>query len=395
MEKEKRFEKMAVVHPHAAGIDIGSKSHWVATGQTKEDVKEFGVYTEDLHAICHHLKKHGVTSVAMESTGNYWKALFILLQANGFHVILVNGKYTKNVKGKKTDCLDCQWIQRLHSLGLLEGSFIPDNDTEKLKHLCRHRQTLLEDAASYIPKMQKALRQTNIRLDNALNDITAVSGRAIIEAIIEGHRDPDYLASLVDYRVRKSKEEIAKTLTGDWRDEYIFELKQSYEIYLYYHQKIAECDKQIEAVLQERIGRDESDGKNLSTDSLKPKKRNKNEPKINLQELSFQITGGVDLSAIDGVGPNTLLTILSEVGIDFSKFPTSKHFCSWLRVAPNNKITGGKIISSRMPKGKHRLKDALQHVAVAIGFNQKSGALHQFFKRIEYRKGKQAAILAT
>ena len=155
--------------------------------------------------------------------------------------------------------MDCQWIQRLHSLGLLEGSFIPDNDTEKLKHLCRHRQTLIEDAASYIPKMQKALRQTNIRLDNALNDITGKSGKAIIEAIIEGHRDPNYLASLVDYRVRKSKEEIAKALTGDWRDEYIFELKQSYEIYLYYHQKIIECDKQIEAALKERINRDESD----------------------------------------------------------------------------------------------------------------------------------------
>ena len=155
MEKEKKSEKMAVVNPRAAGIDIGSKSHWVAVGQNKEDVKEFGAYTENLHEICHYLKKHGITSIAMESTGNYWKALFILLQSYGFKVILVNGKFTKNVKGKKTDVLDCQWIQKLHSLGLLEGSFIPDYDTEKLQHFCRHRQSLLEDSASLIPQNAK------------------------------------------------------------------------------------------------------------------------------------------------------------------------------------------------------------------------------------------------
>jgi len=396
MEKEKKYEKMAVVHPRSAGIDIGSKSHWVAIGQNKEDVKEFGAYTEDLHAICKHLKDHNVTDVAMESTGNYWKALFILLQAYGFKVILVNGKFTKNVKGKKTDLLDCQWIQKLHSLGMLEGSFIPDNDTEKLRHFCRHRQSMVEDSASLIPKMQKALRQTNIRLDIALNDITGKSGKAIIEAIIKGHRDPNYLASLVDYRVRTSKEEIAKALTGDYRDEYIFELKQSYELYLFYHKKIDECDKQIEAVLKERISRDESDSSKHSPPYTgKLKRHYKNDPKINLQELSFKITGGVDFSAIDGVGHHTLLTILSEVGIDFSKFPTAKHFSSWLHLSPNNKITGGKIISSKTPKGKHRIADALQHVAVVIGNNLKSGALHHFFKRIQIKKGTEAAIIAT
>jgi len=361
-------------------------------------MKEFGAYTENLHEICHYLKKHEVTSIAMESTGNYWKALFILLQSYGFKVILVNGKFTKNVKGKKTDVLDCQWIQKLHSLGLLEGSFIPDYDTEKLQHFCRHRQSLLEDSASLIPKMQKAMRQSNIRLDNALNDITGVSGRAIIEAIIAGHRDPNYLASLVNYRVRKSKEEIVKALTGDWRDEYVFELKQSYELYLVYHQKIKECDKEIERVLQERIKGDDSDSgvkKELDMSSIKPKKYGKNDPKINLQELSFRLTGGVDLSAIEGVSHNTLLSILSEVGMDFSTFPTGKHFSSWLHLSPNNKITGGKVISSKTPKAKHRLADALRHVAVVIGCNLKSGALHQFFKRIEYKKGKSAAITAV
>jgi transposase len=396
MEKKKEFEKVAVANPHAAGIDIGSKSHWVAIGQKKEDVKEFGVYTEDLHQICLHLKQHKITSVAMESTGNYWKALFILLQGYGFEVILVNGKFTKNVKGKKTDLQDCQWIQKLHTLGMLEGSFIPDNDTEKLKHYCRHRQSLIEDSASLIPKMQKALRQTNIRLDNALNDITGVSGRAIIEAILEGHRDPNYLASLIKYNVKKSKEEIIKALTGDWREEYIFELKQSYELYVFYHQKITECDKEIEAVLRDRIKNNDSNFKdNLDMSSIVPKRYGKNDPKINLQELSFQITGGIDLSAIDGLSHNTLLTILSEVGIEYEKFPTGKHFSSWLRLSPNNKITGGRIISSKTPKGKHRLANALRNVAVVIGYNLKSGALHQFFQRILYKKGKQAAIAAV
>ena len=396
MTETKKNESMAVVNPRAAGIDVGSKSHWVAVGQGKDDVKEFSFYTESLHELCKWLKGKGIITVAMESTGNYWIALFFLLQGYGFEVILVNGKFTKNVKGKKTDVLDCQWIQKLHSLGMLEGSFIPDNDTQQIRQLCRHRQSMLEDGASYIKKMQKSLRQTNIRLDNALNDITGVSGQAIIEAIISGHRDPEYLASLVHYKVKKSHEEIVKALTGDWRDEYVFELKQSYEVYKFFHQKIAECDKQIEGILQERIKRnDESSSNNLSTSEIKPKKYSKNSPQFNLQILSFQLTGGIDLSAIDGVSHNTLLTILSEVGTDFSKFPTAKHFTSWLRLAPNNKITGGKIISSRTPKGNSRLAGALRNVAVVIGHNLKCGALHQFFQRIAFKKGKAAAITAT
>ena len=396
MKKTKKFDTLVVVNPRAAGIDVGSKSHWVSVGQGKDDVKEFSFYTESLHEACRWLKEKDITTVAMESTGNYWVALFTLLQSYGFEVILVNGKFTKNVKGKKTDVLDCQWIQKLHSLGMLEGSFIPDNDTQQLRQLCRHRQSMLEDGASYIKKMQKSLRQTNIRLDNALNDITGVSGKAIIEAIISGHRDPKYLASLVKFRTKKTHEEIAKALTGDWRDEYIFELKQSYEVYQFIHQKIKECDKQIEIILQERIKKNDDDSSNnLSTSEIKIKKYNKNDPQINLQVLSFQLTQGIDLSAIDGVSHNTLLSIFSEVGMNFNKFPTDKHFASWLRLAPNNKITGGKIISSRTPKGKSRLADALRHVAVVIGHNLKSGALHQFFQRIAYRKGIPAAITAT
>jgi transposase len=395
MEKQK-IESMPVVNSRAAGIDVGSRSHWVAIGQQKEDVREFSAYTEGLECLCKWLKECGIQTVAMESTGNYWKALYILLQGCGFEVLLVNGKFTKNVKGKKTDILDCQWIQKLHALGLLEGSFIPDNDTQQLRQYCRHRQSLIEDAASYIKKIQQSLRQTNIRLDNALSDVTGASGRAIIEAILQGHRDPDYLASLVNYRVRTPKDELIKALTGDWREEYLFELKQSYEIYKHFREKIEECEKQIERILQQRINQKQMQGENdAPLPKIKRKKYNKNDPRIDLQNLSLQLTGGVDISAIEGIGANAILTVLSEVGIDFSKFPSAKHFTSWLRLAPNKKVTGGKVFSSKTPKGSNRLADALRHAAVAIGFNLKTGALHHFFQRIVFKKGKLAAITAT
>jgi len=208
---------MPVVNGNAAGIDVGSRSHYVAIGQGPEDVREFGCYTQYLHDLCKWLVDMQITTVALESTGSYWRSLFVLLQYYDLNPILVNGKFTKNVKGKKTDVLDCQWIQKLHTLGLLEGSFLPDLFTETLRQYCRHRQSLLEDSSSYIKKMQKALRLTNIRLDVVLRDITGVSGKAIIEAILAGERDPCRLSQLTHWNVKKSQEEIEAALTGDWR----------------------------------------------------------------------------------------------------------------------------------------------------------------------------------
>jgi len=248
---------MPVINSSAAGIDVGSKSHFVAIGQEKDDVREFGCYTKDLHELCNWLKSVSVTTVALESTGSYWRPLFLLLQAYELNPVLVNGKYTKNVKGKKTDVLDCQWIQKLHTMGMLEGSFIPDLFTETLRQYCRHRRSLVEDAAAYVNRMQKALLLTNIRLDKALTDITGRSGRNIIEAIIAGERDPETLASLVRGGVKKSREEIVLALTGDWREEYLFELRQSYEIYCNFYQKITECDVQIENLLNVKIKENE------------------------------------------------------------------------------------------------------------------------------------------
>lgn len=387
---------MEVVRPHAAGIDVGGRSHFVAIGQSTDQVREFGCYTSELHDLCAWLQSEGITDVALESTGNYWQALFIMLQDYKLNPILVNGKFTKNVKGRKSDVQDCQWIQKMHSLGLLEGSFIPDLFTEKLRQFCRHRQSLVANASDYIKKIQQSLRRTNIRLDVAIRDVTGTSGQKIINAILQGERDPKKLAALANYRVKKTKEEIAEALTGDWRDEYLFELKQCYEIYCFLHVQVDECDKKIEALLNERIEENEREhGEQRAEYRGCLKKQNKNAPAINIQELSFQLTGGIDLSAIDGVGQNTILTLLSETGTDLGSFPSAKHFASWLHLSPNNKISGGKTLSSKTANGKNRLAQALRHAANAIGSNLKEGALHYFFKRIAFRKGHLQAVTAT
>jgi hypothetical protein len=229
--------QLPVVNPHAAGIDVGSRTHFVAVGQQPEDVASFGCYTADLLQLSKWLKSKGITTIALESTGTYWKGLFRQLQTDGFEVLLVNGKHTRNVRGRKTDVLDCQWIQRLHSLGLLSGSFLPDECTAVLREYVRQRDHLIEQAAIYVKKMQQSLRQMNIRLDVALRDIVGMSGKAIVQAILQGERDPYVLAALANWRVKKSKEEIALSLQGTWKDEHLFELKMSLELYEVFQQK--------------------------------------------------------------------------------------------------------------------------------------------------------------
>lgn len=396
-QKTDRFEKMPVVHFAAAGIDVGSRSHFVAIGQNPEDVKEFGVYTEDLHALCKHLMANGITSVALESTGSYWQPLFVLLQHYQLNPILVNGKFTKNVKGRKTDVQDCQWIQKLHTMGMLEGSFIPDLFTEQVRQYYRHRQTLVKNAASYINKMQKALRLINIRLDAVVRDVMGRSGKDIIEAVLNGQRDAKVLASLAQPTVKAPKEEIVAALTGDWREEYIFELRQCYEIYQHYHKKIDECDQVIKQLLTVEIQRKQTEENFAKAEGVKIKKKKarKNEPRINIQQLAVDLTGGVDISSIEGVGLGLVLCIISETGLDLKSFPTAKHFSSWLSVAPDIKKTGGKVISSRTHKGKGRLAKAFMQAANAIGNMKTGGYLVHFFKRINRRSGRSAAIIAT
>lgn len=392
---EKKNVKMELINAHCAGIDIGSRSHFVAVGQELTDVREFGVYAEDLVAICKWLKESGITSVAMESTGNYWQNLYVELMKFGFDVVLANGKFTKNIKGKKTDVKDARWIQKLHSIGLLTSSFLPDEQTEKLRTYCRQRENLITLAAEATHKMQKYLKLLNFRLDVAVRDVTGLTGLAIIKDICDGILDPVSLAKHRHYNCRKSEEELAKALKGNNREDFLFGLKQEFECYNFYQKKIADCEKMINQFLKYQINTN-PEKKNLKTTDKQHKRLNKNALKgIDLNQASYQYFGGVDLMAIEGLGHSTILSIISEVGPDgFKKFETAKHFTSWLRLAPNNKISGGKLLSSKTPKGSNRLKIALRNAANAIG-NLKDTHLSNFFNRVCYRKGRTVAISAT
>jgi transposase len=381
--------KMKVILPNAAGIEVGSKSHFVAVGQEERDVREFGVYTRDHHEMIAWLLQNGITHVAMESTGSYWQTLFSALQEAGFNALLVNGNQTKNVRAK-TDVKDCQWIQKLHSMGLLSGSFLPSEDVQKMKDVNRHRDTLIRDSSKYVNRMQKSLRAMNIRLDVAISDITGKSGIRIIEAIISGQFDPNELAKLSDPRVKKSQEEIANALTGNWNEQHINSLIDCYELYKLLQTKIDKCEQQIQALLKE------STKHNTPVDKSKLAKKQrtgKNQPKIDLSSLSYSYWG-VDLFAIPSVSYSKVLTLLSEVGHDLNKFESAKQWVSWLRLAPNNRISGGKVISSRTPKGKGLLTMSLRNAANTIG-NSKEGPLAAFFKKIAFKKGRGAAITAT
>ena len=391
---KKKNVSMEVVNPDAAGIDIGSRSHFVAIGQGDEDVKEFGVYNEDLQALAQWLLDNEIKTVAMESTGTYWQSLYVVLQSSGLDVILCNGKFTKNIKGRKSDVQDCQWIQKLHTLGLLSGSFLPDEATEQLRTYCRHRANLLEQAADTTRKMQKYLRLLNLRLDVVVKDVTGLTGLSIIDAICKGEINPEILASLRHGNCRKSEAEIAKALQSNGRKDYLFALRHEYQMYLNLQSKIIECDQEIEIMLNEQINSDDNKREHYIEKKVH-KRVNKNAPKnIDLNLLSYQYFEGVDLLAIEGVSHSTVLTLISEVGMGIHKFQSAKQFTSWLRLSPNNKISGGKVLSNRIPKGSNRLKIALRNAANAIG-NLKDTALSNFFKRMAFRKGRVSAISAT
>lgn len=387
---------MEVVNPYAAGIDVGSRSHWVAVGQLEQDVREYGVFNQDLFAMAQWLKERNVKTIAMESTGTYWQNLYAVLIAKGFHVILCNGKFTKNLKGKKSDVMDCQWIQKLHTLGLLSSSFLPDEQTEQLRTYCRHRSNLLHSAASTSKKMQKYLRLLNLRLDVVVKDICGLTGLSIIRAICTGESNPEKLASLRHGNCKKSEKEIALALQSNGRQDYLFALQQELETYDHLQKKIAQCDEEIQRALDRIINSD--DDKRQHTIEPKIHKRiNKNTPKnIDLNLKSYQMFEGIDLLAIEGMSYSTVLALMSEVGIEgIRKFPTAKHFASWLRLAPNNKVSGGKVLSSKVPKGSNRLKIAFRNAANAIGNLKDSTPLRDFFQRINFRKGRVSAISAT
>lgn len=379
-----------IVHPKAAGIDVGSKSHFVCVGQKSDQVKEFGINTSDHQDLINYLKDHGIESIAMESTGSYWQSLFMLLQEAGFHVLLVPGSQTK-IGIKKTDVLDCQHIQKLHMLGMLTGCYLPDETTARIRTIARHRAFLVEQAAKNTNKISKALRLMNIRLDNSIRDVVGKTGKAIIEAILNGERDASKLVEFVDCRVKKPKKEIALNLAGQWNDELLYELRDSYDLLKIYNDKLQNCDVVIEQILDEININKTMD---TSIQLAKKQEKGKNACKASLSEQGYKLYG-VDLMAIPGIGPGVMLTMLSELGTSISKFDSSKQFCSWLRLSPNNKISGGKILGKKPMPTKNLLSKAFKDAANAVGLSKQDDGLCSFFRKIAFKKGRGAAIKAT
>lgn len=396
MAEDKKKMKMTIVNPYAAGIDIGSRFHVVAVGQGEDDVKTFGVFTDDLKQICDYLKANHIKTIAMESTGYYWKPLFIELQSEGFEVYLVNAKHVKDSKGVKSDPHDSRRIQKLHSLGLLTASHQPDEEVEVLRSYCRQRRYLVAEKSRYVNRMYKCLTMMNIQLGNVLSDLDSQSGLAIIRAILSGERDPQKLSKLVNSQVKADQQTISRSLEGTWRKECLFELSQCVELYDQYLKRIRACDEQIEQLLEEQIA-SKNEGEILQSPLLKKlasKKKSKNDPYFNVGKLTANLTG-VDLIAIPGIGHGGLLTILSEVGWDLEKkFETSSHFTSWLGLAPNVQKSGGRVLSSRTKKNKSIAAQAFRQAANSVG-NIKNHPLNSFFMRIATKRDRLSAIIAT
>lgn len=396
---------MPLVNPNAAGIDVGDTLHAVAVpvGRDMECVKTFGSFTEDLRVITQWLIQCGIETVAMESTGVYWKPLFNMLIHHGFEVYLVNAKHTRNVTGRKTDQDDAIWIQKLHSCGLLKSSYLPDEHQEILRTLVRHRKTLINDSSRHILRMQKALELMNVKIHTVINDITGKTGTAIIEKIIAGQRSAADFVDCIDIRIKADHSNILKSLEGNWRSEHLFTLKQSFEIYKYMQQQIIICEKEIEQVLQQYAAHNNDivnqmpvSGKTAESNSkkiYKRKRKTKNQPLYNTREY-LQHIHGIDVMAIYGLSEASGLEILSETGTDLSKWPTKKHFVSWLNLCPNNKISGGKLISSSVLK--HKSNAAAQAFKQAAnGVKKSDNWLGEYFRRKRAKGGHKYAIVAT
>lgn len=390
-QRNKSRKPLAPVHRNAAGLDVGSTFHVVAVPPDRDPqpVRSFKSFTGDLHALADWLKSVGVTTVAMESTSVYWIPVFEILEARGFEVLLVNARNAKNVPGRKTDVNDAQWLQQLHEYGLLRGSFRPRDGVARLRALLRHRERVVEYAASHIQHMQKALMQMNVQLHHVVSDITGLTGMKIIRSILDGIRDPKVLAQHRDRRCKASIETVGKALDGNYRTEHVFALRQSLELYDFHRAKVDECDVEIEVALGELNNDREVPAAPM------PKVRhasNPNEPKFELRSALYTLLGA-DLSQIHGFGAFTVLRLVGECGDDMRKWPSAKHFTSWLSLAPGNKISGGRVLSSRTPKSANRAAVVLRMAAVNIG--KTHTALGAFYRRLAARTGKAKAVTAT
>jgi transposase len=383
--------RLSTINPDAAGIDVGSTFHVVAVPADRDDepVRTFRTFSGDLHRLADWLEATGIKTVAMESTGVYWIPVFEILEAQGFEVLLVNARDVKNVPGRKSDVNDAQWLQQLHQYGLLRGSFRPRDGVVRLRAYLRHRERLVDYAAAHIQHMQKALMQMNVQLHHVVSDITGATGMRIIRAIVSGTHAPDQLAEFRDPRCTASEETIRDALTGNYRPEHVFALRQALELYDVYQAKIDECDREIEGVL-----RTLNEARTAPEQPPPPLRhaKGRNELSFDARPALYTLLGG-DLTQIHGFGPYTVLRLVAECGDDMRKWPTEKHFTSWLCLAPGNKISGGRLLSSKTRRSANRAAALLRLVAVNVG--KTHTALGAFYRRLAARTGKAKAVTAT
>ena len=379
-----------VINPDAAGIDVGAREIYVAVPADRdpEAVRVFDTFTSDLLELAKWLASCGVKTVAMEATGVYRIALFAILEKRGIEVCLVNARHLKRVPGRKTDILDCEWLQYLHSVGLLRGSFHPPEAVAAVRTLLRHRMSLIQMASSHVQHMQKALTQMNLQLHHVISDITGLTGLSILDAILAGERRPEVLAELRHPSIKASRETIVKALTGNWRREHLFTLRQSLAAYRNYQDQIQQCDQELHDLLGDFESRADPE-----EDPLPPPSRSHRDPTgFDLRTELYRIIG-VDLTAIPGVGIQTVYTLFAECGSDLSAFPTAGDFASWLGLCPDNRITGGKVLSAKTRKVDNPLATALRLAAQSLHRSQSE--LGEFYRRMRYRQGPAKATTTS
>jgi transposase len=384
------------INPNSAGIDCGAAEHYVAVPPDRDPnpVQSFKTFTTDLIRLADWLTQCRITSVAMEATGVYWIPIYEILDARGFDVRLVNAHHVKNVPGRKSDVSDCEWLRELQIVGLLRGSFRPTDAMVALRGYLRHRHTVVKSASIYIQRMQKALVQMNVQLPGVVSDIAGVTGLCIVRDIVAGQRDPARLAEHRDHRCRASKAELIAALTGNYRPEHLFVLQQNLELYDLCRAQLAACDTAIEAHLQTMRRSVPAPTTPLpAARTLRKPRTRDNTPRFDIRTPLHHLTGGVDLTQIDGIAPATALSLVAEIGTDMSRWRTEKHFTNWLTLAPNNNISGGRVLSSRTQPSTNRAAALLRMAAMALGRTQT--ALGAFYRRLAARIGKPQAITAT
>lgn len=378
------------VNWNAAGIDVGATSHWVAVpaDRAEVNVREFEAFTGDLYRLAEWLQECGIETVAMESTGSYWINLYGVLEEHGFEVVLTDTRQLKRVPARKSDVLDCQWLQQLHSFGLLKGAFRPDDQTVVLRSYVRQRQMLVECSSAHINPMQKALTEMNVKLQHVVSDITGVTGLKIIRAILDGERCPTTLARLRQGRCKNDEKTIAKALTGHYREEQVFALRQAHDLYETYRRKIAECDKEIE----EHLGTYADKSGGAEAPQPRKRKRRKNQLHFDGRTELFRMTG-VDLTGIDGIDEHTALKVVSETGLDMRPWANAKAFCSWLCLCPGTKSSGGKQYDSRTRASANRAAAAFRVAAQSL--HRSSSAVGAYLRRMKARRDSPKATTAT